>query len=147
MRGDARRYFPGDACRGHVRIKSFRAANTFGVQSVYQLVYEISALSVFSRVVAATAADPNSRDRRAGIFKQPSRPDLDRSLSIGFLPPPSTLCLLLLPRENGDRAAPRRNPRLPPREIIFSMFVSLARETFAIYSGPRNLRRTRPWLL
>lgn len=36
MRGNARCYFPGGACRGHVRIKSFRAVTFPYAKVVYQ---------------------------------------------------------------------------------------------------------------
>jgi len=69
MRGNTRRYFPGDACRGHVRIKSFRVARRTCTYVRYARVM-CQRTRVSTRSISSRAAARNSGDRRAGISKQ-----------------------------------------------------------------------------
>lgn len=65
MCGNTQCYFPGDACRRHIRIKSFRGA-TYTFRYV-RAVYQRTLFPLFS-----SAAICNSWDRRARIFKWPT---------------------------------------------------------------------------
>lgn len=65
MCGNTQCYFPGDACRRHIRIKSFRDA-TYTFRYV-RAVYQRTLFPLFP-----SAAICNSWDRRARIFKWPT---------------------------------------------------------------------------